>query len=56
MQEVFEQAAADFAGEMPGKSAAECGNYRNLDLETGKAVCRWYAALIRGWTVEKLSY
>ena len=55
LQEVFD-AAADFAGEMPGKSAAECGNYRNLDLETGKAVCRWYAALIRGWTVEKLSY
>ena len=55
LQEVF-AAAADFSGEMPGKSPAECGNYINLDLETGKAVCRWYADLIAGWTVEQLAY
>ena len=55
LQEVF-AAGADFQGEMPGKSAAECGNYENLDVETGRAVCRFYAALIRDWTVEKLSY
>ena len=55
MQEVF-AAGADFQGEMPGKSAAECGNYENLDVETGRAVCRFYADLIRDWTVEKLSY
>ena len=55
LQEVFAQ-AADFAGEMPGKSAAECGNYANLDLETGKAVCRWYRDLIQDWTADKLSY
>ena len=41
---------------MPGKSAVECGNYVNLDVDTGKAVCKWYADLIAGWTVEKLSY
>lgn len=55
LQEVF-AAGADFQGEMPGKSAAECGNYENLDVETGRAVCRFYADLIRDWTVEKLSY
>ena len=55
LQEVF-TAAASFSGEMPGKSPAECGNYINLDLETGKAVCRFYAELIAGWTVEKLAY
>ena len=55
MQKVFAQAAV-FEGEMPGKSAAECGNYRNLDLETGKTVCKWYADLIRDWTVERLAY
>ncbi len=55
LQEVFSQ-AADYEGGMPGKSAAECGNYRNLDVETGKAVCRFYRDLIRDWTVEKLSY
>lgn len=55
LKEVF-AAAADFEGEMPGKSPAECGNYANLDLEAGRSVCRWYAELIRDWTVEKLTY
>ncbi len=55
LQEVFTK-AADFAGEMPGKSAMECGNYANLDVDTGKAACRWYAELISDWTVEKLAY
>ena len=55
LKEVF-FAAASFAGEMPGKSAVECGNYANLDVETGTAVCRWYADLIADWTVEKLAY
>ena len=55
LKEVF-AAAADFEGEMPGKSPAECGNYANLDLEAGRSVCRWYAELIRDWTVEKLAY
>lgn len=55
LQQVF-TAAGDYTGEMPGKSPAECGNYINLDLETGKAVCRWYAELIADWTMEKLAY
>jgi S-ribosylhomocysteine lyase len=49
-------AAAVFDGPMPGRSARECGNYRNLDLETGKAACGRFAELISGWTVEKLAY
>ena len=55
LKTVFAQ-AADYQGEMPGKSAMECGDYVNLDVDTGKAVCRFYADLIRDWTVEKLSY
>ena len=55
LKEVF-AAAADFEGEMPGKSPAECGNYINLDVESGRRVCRFYADLIRDWTVEKLAY
>lgn len=55
LKEVF-AAAADFQGEMPGKSPAECGNYINLDVETGRRVCRFYADLIRDWAVEKLAY
>ena len=41
---------------MPGKSPSECGNYINLDVEAGRRVCRFYADLIRDWTVEKLAY
>ena len=54
VKEVF--AAAEGVEEMPGKSAVECGNYANLDLETGKAVCRYYSGVIRDWTVERLAY
>lgn len=55
LKEVF-AAAGEFRGEMPGKSAKECGNYINLDVETGRAVCKFYADLIAGWTAEQLAY
>ncbi len=55
LKEVFNAAAA-FEGEMPGKSPRECGNYVNLDVDTGKAVCKFYADLIADWTVENLAY
>lgn len=55
LKEVFNTAAA-FDGEMPGKSAVECGNYINLDVDLGKAVCKYYADVISDWTVENLSY
>ncbi|MBQ3103067.1 MAG: S-ribosylhomocysteine lyase [Oscillospiraceae bacterium] len=55
LKKVF-SAAAEFEGEMPGKSAVECGNYINLDVDLGKAACRFYADLIRAWTEEKLAY
>ena len=50
------EAAAAYPGPMPGQSAAECGNYRNLDLASGKACCAWYAQLIRDWTEAMLAY
>lgn len=55
VKRVFRQ-GGDFEGPMPGKSAKECGNYINLDLDTGKAICKWYAELVADWTVEKLAY
>ena len=55
LKEVF-SAAGEFRGEMPGKSAKECGNYVNLDVETGRAVCKFYGDLIAGWTAERLAY
>lgn len=48
--------AARYDGAMPGQSAAECGNYGNLDLGLAKDCCRFYADLISDWTVEKLTY
>ena len=55
LKEVF-NAAAVFEGEMPGKSAVECGNYRNLDVALAKAQCGFYANLIADWTEDKLAY
>ena len=55
LQEVFARAAA-YDGPMPGCSAAECGNYRNLSVEEGRACCAWYSRLIEPWTEEMLQY
>ena len=55
LQRCFADAAV-YPGPMPGQSAAECGNYRNLDLEQGKACCAWYAHLISDWTEADLTY
>lgn len=48
--------AAVYDGEMPGKSAVECGNYVNLDVALAREQCKFYAELIQDWNVEKLAY
>ena len=55
LRQVFSAGAA-FEGEMPGKSAVECGNYRNLDVELAKAQCRFYADILANRTEEQLAY
>ena len=55
LQSVFAKGAA-FEGEMPGKRAVECGNYRNLDVELAKNQCAYYAEVIANWNEEKLAY
>ena len=55
VQEVFAAGAA-WEGPMPGKSAAECGNYINLDTALARAQCAFYSEVIRDWTADKLSY
>ena len=40
VKETFAQ-GADYDGEMPGKSAVECGNYINLDVSLAKAQCAY---------------
>lgn len=55
LQRVF-TAAAKFDGAMPGASARECGNYRNLDIELARRCCAYYADVIADWSEEKLVY
>ena len=55
LQRCFAEAAV-YDGPMPGQSAAECGNYVNLDLELAKACCAWYAQLIADWPEARLAY
>ena len=55
LQQVF-AAGASYEGEMPGCSAAECGNYRNLDVALARDCCRYYAEVIADWTEKKLAY
>lgn len=55
LQRVF-TAAAKFDGAMPGASARECGNYRNLDVELARRCCAYYADVIADWSEENLVY
>ena len=55
LKETFAAGAA-FEGEMPGKSAVECGNYINLEVSMAKEQCAFYSEIIRDWTAEKLAY
>lgn len=55
VKETFAAGAA-FDAPMPGKSAAECGNYINLDVDLAKRQCAYYSEVIRDWTEEKLAY
>lgn len=55
LKEVFAAGAA-WQGEVPGKSAAECGNYRNLDAGLARAQCAFYSGLIASWTEADLAY
>ena len=55
VKETFAAGAA-FEGPMPGKSAVECGNYINLDVELAKKQCAYYSEVIRDWTEAKLAY
>ncbi len=55
VKETFAAGAA-FAGEMPGKSPVECGNYINLEVSLAKEQCAYYSGIIQDWTEEKLAY
>lgn len=46
----------NFEGEIFGKSEAECGNYRNLDLKLTKSECGNYYSKIENMTIGDLIY
>lgn len=48
--------AADFAGEIPGAKAIECGNYREHDLPGAQAEAEKYLRVLEGWSEEKMVY
>ena len=55
VKDVFAAGAA-YDGPMPGKSEAECGNYRNLDVTLANVQCVFYRDLIQNWTEADLRY
>lgn len=47
---------ADFDGEIPGVSAAECGNYRDHSLEGAKKEAERFLPVIMQWDSSRLNY
>ena len=47
---------ASYEGVVPGASEKECGNYREHDLSSAKAIAVRYGKVIREWSAEQLSY
>lgn len=45
-----------FEGEIPGATAAECGNWREQNIDMAKLECFKYAALLRKATRENFEY
>lgn len=52
---IFRQIAA-FEGQIPGTTAAECGNYLDHDLAGAKRRAAEFLPIIENWTEAKLAY
>lgn len=46
----------NFDGEIPGTTAAECGNYLEHNLEGAKKEAAAFLPIIENWTVKELNY
>ena len=46
----------NYEGEIPGTTAAECGNYRDHDLDGAREVAKEYYDVIRDLTAEDMKY
>lgn len=47
---------ANFEGKIPGASAVECGNYRNLNLDAAKTCAKKYVDVLTNITPAQLVY
>jgi S-ribosylhomocysteine lyase len=47
---------ADFEGQIPGASEAECGNWKDHDLRGAKAEAEKYLLVLANWDEVKLTY
>ena len=47
---------AAYEGEIPGTTAIECGNYREHNLMKAKSYAADMAAVLEGWTPERMVY
>lgn len=55
IREIFTQIAA-FDDEIPGRTAVECGNYLEHDLQGAKEEAAHFLPILNTWSVEKLVY
>ncbi|MGI6315210.1 MAG: S-ribosylhomocysteine lyase [Christensenellales bacterium] len=46
----------DYAGEIPGASAAECGNWEEHSLPGAKTCAEAFFRALAGWTPERMAY
>lgn len=47
---------AEHTGDIPGNTAAECGNYKEHDLEGAKKALNEYYEKLKNYTVDNLKY
>ena len=47
---------ANYNEEIPGTKKEECGNYKEHDLQKAKDEAKTQHELLRGWTVDKMTY
>ncbi len=55
IQETF-SFIASYEGAIPGTAEKECGNYREHDLATAKAIAARYCDVIKDWTADQIFY
>ena len=48
--------SADFTDTVPGLTSAECGNYREHDLEKAREYCRTMCEVLKNWDQSNLQY